>query len=158
MRNFAEQRLTLHQHAVPSRLTIRIMTSAEDFKSVQEGLQKSLVSVVKYANRIAAEDLPFHRTYSPEVGELLDERSERLLGLSTKLLRSAANACGLKAPRLEDADDIDLNWRQVVDVVDTVLEKADTALDEYTGLIKRKEPPTTEAVCIPRLATQLCSS
>jgi exosome complex exonuclease RRP6 len=52
--------------------------------------------------------------------------------------------CGLAAPTLEDAEDIDTNWRAVVDVVDTVLEKADTALDEYTGLIKRKEPPSAE--------------
>lgn len=125
-------------------LSQRTMASAEDFKSVQEGLQKSLVSAVKTANRIAGEDLGFQRTINPEVAELLDQRSSQLLDLSTRLLRSAANAFGLKSPRLEDVEDIDLNWRRVVDVVDTVLEKADTALDEYTGLIKRKEPPTTE--------------
>lgn len=124
------------------------MASADDFKALQEGLQKSLVSVTKTVNRIAAEDLGFQRTINPDVADLLDERSSRLLDLSTRLLRSAANSCGLKAPELEDNEDIDVNWRQIVDVVDTVLEKADTALDEYTGLIKRKEPPTAETVCI----------
>lgn len=122
------------------------MEPTQDFKSLQEGVQKSLVSTVKAVNRIAAEDLGFQRTANPDVAELLDETSTRFLGLSTRLLQSAAKACGVKAPTLEDAEDVDMNWRGVVDVVDSVLEKADTALDEYTGLVKRKEPPTSESV------------
>lgn len=118
------------------------MASPQDFKSLQEGVQKSLVSTVKYANRIAAEDLGFQRTVNPDAAEQLDQKSARLLELSSRLLQSAARACGVKAPTLEDAEDIDMNWQGVVDVVDSVLEKADTALDEYTGLIKRKEPPS----------------
>jgi exosome complex exonuclease RRP6 len=122
------------------------MEPAQDFKSLQERIQKSLVSTVKTVNRLAAEDLDFQRTVNPDVAEQLDEKSQRVLDLSSRLLRSAASACGLKAPTFEDVDDIDLNWRGVVDVVDTVLEKADTALDEYTGLIKRKDPPTGDSV------------
>lgn len=120
------------------------MESRQDFASLQDATQKSLVSAVKTVNRIAAEDLNFQRTVNPSVGEQLDDTSARFLSLSTRLLKSAADACGLSAPTLEDGDDIDLEWRSVVDVVDTVLEKADTALDEYTGLIKRKEPPTAD--------------
>lgn len=130
------------------------MEPPQDFKSLQEGLQKSLVSAVKTANRVAAEDLEFQRTVNPDVAEQLDDKSARFLDLSTRLLKSAGTACGLKAPTLEDADDIDMNWRGVVDVVDTVLEKADTALDEYTGLIKRKEPPTGDSVSLPTVAFQ----
>lgn len=124
------------------------MEPTQDFKSLQEGLQKSLVSTVKTVNRIAAEDLGFQRTVNPEVADQLDDKSARILDLSTRLLKSAASACGIKAPAVEDVEDIDMNWRGVVDVVDTVLEKADTALDEYTGLIKRKEPPTGDTVGI----------
>ena len=123
------------------------MEPTQDFKSLQEGVQKSLISTVKTVNRIAAEDLGFQRTVNPQVGQQLEDRTSRILELSTRLLQSAAKACGIKAaPKLEDAEDIDMNWRGVVDVVDTVLEKADTALDEYTGLVKRKEPPTAESV------------
>lgn len=122
------------------------MEPPQDFKSLQEGLQKSLVSTVKAVNRVVAEDLDFQRTVNPDVAEQLDDTSSRFLDLSSRLLTSAATACGLEAPTLEDADDIDMNWRGVVDVVDTLLEKADTALDEYTGLIKRKEPPTGDSV------------
>lgn len=119
----------------------------DDFKSLQEGIQKALVSTSKSVNRLTAEDLGFQRAVNPAVGSQLDDKTARLLGLSTRLLKSAARACGIKgAPALEEAEDIDVNWRGVVDVVDSVLEKADTALDEYTGLVKRKEPPTSEAV------------
>lgn len=126
------------------------MEPSSDFKSLQDSVSKSLVNTVKISNRIAAEDLSFQRTIDPSVAELLDERSQRLRELSTRLLKSAADACGLKAPELEDAEDVDVNWRGIVDVVDTVLEKADTALDEYTGLIKRKEPPTDNVSALPQ--------
>lgn len=134
------------------------MEPVQDFKTIQGDLQKSLVSTVKTVNRIAAEDLSFQRTVNPDVAEQLDDKSARFLDLSSRLLKSAAAACGLKAPStLDDVEDIDVNWRHVVDVVDTVLEKADTALDEYTGLIKRKEPPTNESVSFSSsLSLQVC--
>lgn len=132
------------------------MEPPQDFKTLQEGVQKSLVSTVKTVNRIAAEDLGFQRTVNPDVAEQLDDKSARFLELSTRLLKSAAKACGVKAPTLEDAEDVDMHWRAVVDVVDSVLEKADTALDEYTGLVKRKEPPTAESVSSPSLIIIWC--
>jgi exosome complex exonuclease RRP6 len=123
------------------------MEPSQDFKSLQASVQKSLISTVKTANRLAAEDLTFQRTVNPEVGQNLEDKSSRILKLSNRLLQSAAKACGVKStPKLEDAEDIDMKWRGVVDVVDSVLEKADTALDEYTGLVKRKEPPTPDPV------------
>ncbi|KAK8922605.1 Exosome complex exonuclease rrp6 [Metarhizium anisopliae] len=120
------------------------METPQDFKSQQEGIQKSLVSTVKSVNRLAAEDLSFLRTVNPDVAGQLDDRSARILHLSTRLLQSAAKACGVKAPRLEDAEDIEMSWPSIEDIVDSVLEKADTAVDEYTGLIKRKEPPSAD--------------
>ncbi|KAL7797312.1 ribonuclease H-like domain-containing protein [Trichoderma ceciliae] len=115
------------------------MDSSQDFNSLQEGIQKSLISTIKSANRIASQDLSFQRTINPDVAEQLDDKTSRILDLSTRLLNSAARACGLKPPRLEDPEDVDMNWRTVVDVVDSVLEKADRAMDEYTGLVKQRE-------------------
>ncbi|OAQ79297.1 3'-5' exonuclease domain-containing protein [Purpureocillium lilacinum] len=120
------------------------METPQDFKSLQEGIQKALVSAVKTVNRIAAEDLAFQRTVDPDVAEQLDESTSRVLALSTRLLETAGKACGVKPPALEDVEDIDMKWQSVVDVVDSALEKADTALDEYTGLVKRKEPPSSD--------------
>ncbi|KAF6798761.1 3'-5' exonuclease, partial [Colletotrichum sojae] len=115
------------------------MTSGQeqDFKSIQEKAQTALLATTKSVNRIAAEDLAFQRAVNPGVGDELDTQTERLLELSTTLLKSAAQVFGLKAPELEDADDVDLRWRGIVDVVDSVLEKADTSIDEYTGALKR---------------------
>ncbi|RDA90545.1 hypothetical protein CP533_5684 [Ophiocordyceps camponoti-saundersi (nom. inval.)] len=120
------------------------MDAPPDFGSQQKDIQKSLVSVVKTVNRLAAEDLPFLRTVNPDTATQLDENVSRTLSLSTRLLQAAARACNAKTPKLDDAEDIEMKWQSIVDVVDSVLEKADTALDEYTGLIKRKESPSVE--------------
>lgn len=122
------------------------MDSSQDFNSLQEGIQKALISTIKSANRIASHDLAFQRTVNPDVAEQLDDQTSRILDLSTRLLGSAAKACGVKAPKLEDPEDVDMNWRKVVDVVDSVLEKADRALDEYTGLIKQRENGDSDSV------------
>ncbi|KAF4453092.1 hypothetical protein F53441_4179 [Fusarium austroafricanum] len=121
------------------------MEQSQDFKSLQENVQKSLVSTIKTVNRIAAEDLSFQRTVNPSVGQQLEDRTSRILELSARLLQSAGKACGVKSPKLEDVEDVEMNWRSVVDVVDSSLEKADTALDEYTGLVKRKEFPVSDS-------------
>ncbi|PHH62869.1 hypothetical protein CDD81_6587 [Ophiocordyceps australis] len=120
------------------------MEPSDDFKSLQQSIQDSLVSTVKYVNRIAAEDLSFQRTVNPDVANQLDHDTSRVLSLSSRLLQSAASTCGAKVSALEDADDIDLRWQSIVDVVDSLLEKADMALDEFTGLVKRKEPTSLE--------------
>lgn len=122
------------------------MASSQDFNSLQEAIQKSLVSTVKSANRIASQDLSFQRTVNPDVAEQLDEKTSRILDLSTRLLSSAAQACGLKPIKLEDPEDVDMNWRAVVDVVDSILEKADRAIDEYTGLVKQRENGDSDSV------------
>ncbi|RKU39872.1 exosome nuclease subunit [Coniochaeta pulveracea] len=120
------------------------MDASQDFKSLQDKVQSALVAATRSANGVAREDLSFLRTVDPTVSSKLDENSSRLLRLAQNLLESAGKFHGQQAPKLEDADDVDINWRSIVDVVDTLLEKADTCLDEYTGLVKRKDAPTAE--------------
>lgn len=115
------------------------MDPSQDFKSLQEKVQASLLSATRTVNRIASEDLGFQRTAHPSTGDRLDEQSARLLSLSSDLLRSAGKATDQKpVGTLEDAEDVEIQWRAIVDVVDGLLEKADICLDEYTGLVKRK--------------------
>lgn len=116
-----------------------LMDQAQDFKSLQDQVQAALISTTRTAGQISAEDLSFHRSFNPEVGSALDEQSERVLALASALLKSATSISELQAPSLEDADDVENSWRNVVDVVDSLLEKSDTCLDEYTGVIKRKD-------------------
>ncbi len=122
------------------------MDHAQRFASLQDQIQNSLVSATRTAGQISSEDLGFQRSLNPSLAAALDEQSARLLALSSSLLKSAASISELEAPVLQDVEDVDLSWRGVVDVVDSLLEKADTCLDEYTGVIKRKTPPTTEQV------------
>ncbi|KAH8903231.1 hypothetical protein BR93DRAFT_931255 [Coniochaeta sp. PMI_546] len=121
------------------------MDASQDFKSLQDKIQGALVATTRSANGLASEDLSFLRTVDPSVASKLDDNTARLIRLSEELLKSAGKFVGQQAPSIEDADDIDISWRGVVDVIDTLLEKADTCLDEYTGLIKRKDAPTPEA-------------
>ncbi|KAI0598362.1 ribonuclease H-like domain-containing protein [Biscogniauxia sp. FL1348] len=120
------------------------MDSSQDLKSIQEKIQKALILVTQSTNKIAAEDLSFQRTSNPTVAEELDDASSRLLTLTSSLLKSASKNTDGNAPSLEDADDVDVHWSRIVDVVDTLLEKADTSLDEYTGAIKRRTAPAEQ--------------
>lgn len=122
------------------------MDPSQDFKSLQENIQAALITATRTTNQLAAEDLSFQKTSNPAVEDHLDETNAHLLELASSLIKSAAKGTDLKASELEDADDIDVHWSRIVDVVDTLLEKADTCLDEYTGLIKRKAAPTEETV------------
>ncbi|KAJ8130516.1 hypothetical protein O1611_g3111 [Lasiodiplodia mahajangana] len=121
-----------------------MMESPQDFKSFQETVQGALVSTTRLANQIAAEDLSFQRTSNPAVAEELDDVSFRLLTLTASLLQSASKGTDVTGPSLEDADDVDVHWSRIVDVLDNLLEKADTCLDEYTGAIKRKAAPVDQ--------------
>jgi exosome complex exonuclease RRP6 len=60
--------------------------------------------------------------------------------LTSKLLKAATKDTPIKPPTIQGQDDIEDNWRRVVDVVDNLLEKADSALDEFSGVIKRQSP------------------
>lgn len=122
------------------------MDTPQDFKSLQDQIQVALLSATRTANQIASEDLGFQRSLDAAVGTALDKQALRLLGLSNSLLRSAASISELQTPSLEDVEDVDNKWQAVVDVVDSLLEKADTCLDEYTGVIKHKSAPASEQV------------
>lgn len=134
------------------------MEGPPGFKSLQDAIQAALISTTRTVGQISAEDLGFHRSLNPEVGTALDEQNARLLGLSSSILQSAAALTESNAPELQEVDDVDNNWRGVVDVVDSLLERADTCLDEYTGVIKRKASPA-ENVCdeIPKIASAIAN-
>jgi exosome complex exonuclease RRP6 len=122
------------------------MDPPQDFKSLQDQIQAALIAATRTAGQLSSEDLGFHRSLNPEVGTILDEQSARLLVLSNQLLKSAASISETRSSPLQDIDDVDNNWRGVVDVVDSLLEKADASLDEYTGVIKRKSSPIIDQV------------
>ncbi|KAK4540891.1 hypothetical protein LTR36_008833 [Oleoguttula mirabilis] len=118
------------------------MDKLSDFASLQSTITSALVSTTRSASQLANEDLPFHRSLDTALSASLDRQNARLLGLAERLLGTATahTETVRPAPRLRDIDAVEGNWRAVVDVVDSLLERADTALDEFTGAVKRLSP------------------
>ncbi|KAI5842547.1 ribonuclease H-like domain-containing protein [Morchella snyderi] len=116
--------------------------TADTFTHFQDTLFSRVVATVKTAGAIAASDVSFQRSSDPAFNAGLDEVSARILALANQLLRAAARGSPeIAAPaRMRDVDDVENGWGGVVEVVDYLLEKADTCLDEYTGAIKQKYP------------------
>lgn len=116
------------------------MDIANDFAGFQGDLQTALVATTRKISHITAQDIEFHRSLDSSVSSQLDRQNARLLALSERLLANAAGADAVGRPRLPDVEAIDTHWRGVVDAVDSLLEKADISLDEYTGAVKRLSP------------------
>lgn len=112
----------------------------EPFKTLQDSISAALVSTTRSATQLGGADIPFQRSLDPKLDKALETQNGRLLQLSQRLLENAAASSDAVGPKLSDVEAIDGNWRGVVDVVDSLLEKADTSLDEYTGVVKRLSP------------------
>lgn len=125
------------------------MAPSQEFESLTDSVTSSLVSTIRSVNALADEDLPFQRTINPSVATGLDNANERILTLVNRLIKSAGVLTGVNVPVLDDGEDVEIRWKNIVDVIDGLLEKADTSLDDYTGLIKRKDAPSFELVCFP---------
>lgn len=117
----------------------------DSFKTLQDEISQALVSTTRSASRIASADVSFQRSLNPAVGGQLDAQNARLLHLAQRLLENAAASSDAVGPKLPDVESVDANWRGIVDVIDSLLEKADTSLDEYTGVVKRLGEATAGA-------------
>ncbi|RMZ78858.1 hypothetical protein DV738_g3668, partial [Chaetothyriales sp. CBS 135597] len=121
------------------------MDLGADFAAYQQKVLDRLVSVTKTASHLASQDLGFHRSSSDQVSRSLDRQGRHLLELTSRLLKAAAAESSQHAPSLHGLDDIEDKWNSVVDVVDDQFEKADAALDESTGVIKRLSPAVQDS-------------
>jgi len=119
------------------------MDPSEPFSALESRITSALVASTRITSQLCAEDIPFHRSLDPSIGTQIDRQNERLLALADRLLSSAATGSDAVGHRdnhkslLPDADALESNWRGVVDVLDSLLERADTSLDEFTGVVKR---------------------
>lgn len=116
----------------------------DSFKTLQTEISAALKPTTRSAAAIGKADIPFQRSLNPEAGTQLDAQNARLLHLAQRLLQNAAASSDAVGPKLPDVEAIDANWRGVVDVIDSLLEKADTSLDEYTGVVKRLSPASEQ--------------
>jgi exosome complex exonuclease RRP6 len=121
-------------------IEVQNMDLIADFKAFQELVQASVVDVTRSATEVCKQDLSFHRKANDRLSRSLDHQNAHLLRLTSKLLKAATQDLPVDTPVLQDADSVDDNWRKIVDVVDGLLERADSALDEYSGVIKPQSP------------------
>lgn len=122
------------------------MEPSQDFRTLQQRVSSALVDTTRTVGQLSAEDLSFQRSLDPDFAKSLDKQSDHLLRISQNLFQVAVTGSEVEAPQLREQDDLENSWRGIVDVVDSLLERADTCLDEYTGFIKRLSPGQTEQV------------
>ncbi|KAK1069263.1 exosome nuclease subunit [Friedmanniomyces endolithicus] len=121
----------------------------EDLTALQSATTSALLATTRTASHLANSDLPYRRSLDAELSSALDAQNARLLAVAERLLGSATRSAaetGVRshAPRVRSIDGVEGNWRAVVDVVDSLLERADTALDEFTGAVRRLSPAVAE--------------
>ncbi|KAI8384297.1 ribonuclease H-like domain-containing protein [Radiomyces spectabilis] len=112
---------------------------ATNFKAYQASLFKALVSATSAANALPPNDLGFYRSLDRDFAKNLDSAGSRVLDLSNRLLQQASNDTGIVASKYEDIDDVVDRYGSAVDVMDSLLEKADIWLDEYLGRNKKND-------------------
>lgn len=95
-----------------------------NFTALQDAIFASVMASVQTSGRIAAEDVSFHRSSNPDLNAALDGTSARILTLVNRLLKSASRGSDLTGPKMQDTDDVDTKWGDVVEIVDFMLEKA----------------------------------
>ena len=113
------------------------MNNPTRFSDLQDRITSALVETTRTVGQVVQEDIAFHRSLNPSVSHSLDRQNTRLFQLANRLVQRAGVGSGADAPQLQDSDDLETKWSAVVDVVDSLLERADISLDEHTGLIKR---------------------
>ena len=120
------------------------MALGTTFKDLTNSISLALIDTTRTAGQISDEDIAFHRSSNPSIVSRFEQQNSRLLGLAKRLISSAVSATEVTEPEIVNADSIEDNWREIVDVVDNLLEKADACLDEYTGVIRKLSPTQEE--------------
>jgi len=86
----------------------------------QASLLKQLVATTRAASATGGHDVTFERSIDSEFDSSLTAVTERLLSITNRLLMFG----GLQGEEFEDEDDLEDRWGDIVDVVDTLLERA----------------------------------
>ena len=115
------------------------MASDDKFNEIKDNITAALVKTTKAVAAVAAEDLSFQRSLNPAITDVLATQQARLLQISQSLINIATSRTGVDAPRLKGADSIESEWSNLIDVFDSLLERTDACLDEYSGIIKKPD-------------------
>ncbi|CAG8571093.1 7725_t:CDS:2 [Ambispora gerdemannii] len=118
----------------------------KSFPRYQAEAFRDLLHVSENSLRIDASEINFLRSVDRSAAKTLDTTGNKILSLINRLV---ANSGLLPAtvttggPLLGNAEDIENKFSDIVEVIDSALEKADVCLDEYTGRAKEIAVPIT---------------
>lgn len=115
------------------------MSAAPSSDSQRDAVTNSLVKTTRIVSHLASHDLAFERSISPSVSAALESRANKLLGIAQNLVAAACHESRLAPPQLSDIEDLEGNWRGIVEVLDDLLEKVDSSLDDLNGRKKHEE-------------------
>ncbi|KAG1138973.1 hypothetical protein G6F37_012357 [Rhizopus arrhizus] len=111
-----------------------------DFKGYQTSLFKSLVSATAAVNSIPVGDVGYFRSLDRSFAKELDQATASTLYLGNSLLEQCTLNAGIEASTsFEDVDDVVRGYGSVIDVCDSLLDKADICLDHLKGKIKNED-------------------
>ncbi|KAJ1561511.1 Exosome component 10 [Cladochytrium tenue] len=131
------------------------------FEAASATLLAALADVTLRSQFLATPDLPFYRASSEPLADALAAAGAGLLRLTNRVLAAAATvaasdaavaAAPPPAPRLGGPDDAWDRYGAVTDLVDMLLEKADTCLDQVRGTRAKRNlaaPATVVVVQVP---------
>ncbi|KAG5439698.1 hypothetical protein PCK2_000738, partial [Pneumocystis canis] len=94
----------------------------------------SLVSTRKAVVIIGSQDIDFYRSLDPYFASSLVDCNKRLLNLANFFIQLGSLG---KFEKIEEYEDFNYKWLDIVDIVDSLFEKADVLLDEFNELIKQ---------------------
>ncbi|EJD50781.1 hypothetical protein AURDEDRAFT_159928 [Auricularia subglabra TFB-10046 SS5] len=125
-------------------------TSSASFAAYQAQLQSAVLQPTKVALGLP-KDLAFHRTLDRDFAQDIDQCSARVLALANRLIKLAGTGDAGDAAAARDLDvlggeedAVDNFHMLVVDVMDKLLERADTCIDQHLGV--NKAAPAAVAV------------
>ncbi|KAG4305803.1 hypothetical protein PORY_000713 [Pneumocystis oryctolagi] len=106
------------------------------FTHFQNKLYDSFVSTIKAVSIFRSYDVDFYRSLDPYFASSLTSCNRRLLDLINFLIQLVSYG---KFGKIEDHEDLDCIWLDIVDAVDFLFEKADMFLNEFKELIKQSD-------------------
>lgn len=90
----------------------------------------SLVSTIRTASQLAAQDISFYKTLDRDLSQSVEKCSDRLLQLINRMVQTTIDN-GEELEEFNDLDELQENWKDVGGVLDGLFEKTDIALDEF---------------------------
>ncbi|KAH9179270.1 hypothetical protein EDB89DRAFT_2111416 [Lactarius sanguifluus] len=118
------------------------LLTRSEFDSYHTRLQASALKATKHAASLPT-DLAFHRSVDPDLARDLEACSNKVISITNTLLNLASTVGGSKSAkgkgkaRVRDEDDfLDRFGSLIIEPMDQLFERADIALDQFSGRSK----------------------